>query len=201
MAVSSHILLPDDFGFDESKAVARGNQASDGRYFSSANRLDIEQIAPTIMSAIKSYDSVLRLYLGDGYLINDALIWRNYSIPPEFDGLELFSQHWHYDRVVDFRNIQLFVLLGDVSEDDGPLEFVVSANEHDVMRTVIERNNVDLRIETRKFTGIRGDSLLFSTGSTPHRAGIPKEGHFRDMFSVCFFPAYSKIGKPFDLRV
>ena len=45
-----------------------------------------------------------------------------------------------------------------------------------------------------KLTGIRGDGMLFSTGATPHRAGVPKFGNKRDIFSVAFFPIYTDIG-------
>jgi len=199
LAIAGHVTLPNSFSFNELEAEPRGVQAPDGRYFSSVNSLDVEQLPSAIIRAIKNYDSVLRLYLGDHYLINNPNVWRNHTIPKEFRNMELFSQHWHYDKVVDFRNIQLFILLGTVTDEDGPLEFVVNSDEQKVMRSVLERNNIDLTIEAKKLTGIRGDSFLFSTGSTPHRAGIPKEGHIRDMFSVGFFPAYTKIGLPSEL--
>lgn len=59
----------------------------------------------------------------------------------------------------------------------------------------MNRNNKDLNLIARKLTGKRGDTLLFSTGSTPHRAGIPAEGRHRDIFSIAFFPAYTNIGQ------
>lgn len=199
IAVTGKIVLPSDFVLDEATAKPRGYQAPDGAYYSKVNQLSFEQLPRAVVESIRNYDSILRLYLGDGYLINDANIWRNYSIPVEIKNQELISNHWHYDKVVDFRNIQLFVLLGDVSEDDGPLEFLINPNEYRLMPSVLNRSNADLNINSKKLTGKRGDTFLFSTGSTPHRAGIPKDGHFRDIFSVAFFPAYTKIGKPAQL--
>jgi hypothetical protein len=78
-------------------------------------------VPPSIKQAIKNYESVLRMFLGDGYLVNDGLVWRNHAIPEAYRNTELFSQNWHYDKVVDFRNVQLFVLLSDVTADDGPV--------------------------------------------------------------------------------
>lgn len=195
LSVFGHVELEPGFGLDESRAIDRGNRAPDGRCYSKYHTLDWAEIPSSVKQAVKNYDSVIRMYLGDGYLINDGLIWRNYSIPAEYRNTELFSQHWHYDKVVDFRNIQLFVLLGDVTADDGPFEYVANPDEHNILPSVLDRNNKDIDLHTRKLTGKRGDTLLFSTGSTPHRAGIPAEGRYRDIFSIAFFPAYTKIGR------
>lgn len=195
LAVPGQLLLEDDFKFRDSMAIDRGNCAPDGRYYSRYYSLPWESIPRSIKIAVKNYDSVLKMYLGNDYMINDANVWRNYSIPEAYRNAELFSQNWHYDKVVDFRNIQLFVLLEDVTEDDGPFEYVVDPDEHKIMPSVMARNNRNLGIETQKLTGKRGDTFLFSTGSTPHRAGVPAEGHHRDIFSIAFFPAYTKIGR------
>jgi len=195
LSVAGHINLEPTFGLDEKRAIDRGNAAPDGRRYSKYHTLDWAEVPPSIKQAIKNYDSVIRMFLGDDYLINDGLVWRNYSIPEQYRGSELFSQHWHYDKVVDFRNIQLFVLLGDVTEDDGPFEFVSNPDEYHILPSVLDRNNQNLALDIRKLTGKRGDTLLFSTGSTPHRAGIPAEGRYRDIFSIAFFPAYTKIGR------
>lgn len=195
LSVAGHVNLDPEFGLDESRAMNRGNPGPDGRHYSKYHTLDWAEIPPSIKQAIRNYDSVIRLFLGDGYLINDGRVWRNYSIPTEFRNSELFSQHWHYDKVVDYRNIQLFVLLGDVTEDDGPFEYVENPDERNILPSVFDRNNKDLDLKTRKLIGKRGDTFLFSTGSTPHRAGIPAEGRHRDIFSIAFFPAYTKIGR------
>lgn len=194
LAVPGHIDLDDSFAFDQSRAKDRGAKAPDGKFYSRYYNLSWEELPLGIKQALKQYDSVIRMYLGDDYLINDGLIWRNHSIPAEFRANELFSQHWHYDKVVDFRNIQLFVLLHDVTEADGPFEYVAEPDEHNLMPSVMKRTNMDVGVKTGKFLGKRGDSFLFSTGSTPHRAGVPAEGGHRDMFSIALFPAYTGIG-------
>ncbi len=195
LSISGYVDLDPGFGLDESKAVDRGSRAPDGRYYSKYHTVDWPDLPASIKQAIRNYDSVLRMFLGDGYLINSGLIWRNYSIPDAYRNTELFSQHWHYDKVVDFRNVQLFVLLGDVTINDGPFEYVANPDEYNILPSVLERNNNDLNLITSKLTGKRGDTFLFSTGSTPHRAGIPDDGHQRDIFSIAFFPAYTKIGR------
>lgn len=195
LAIAGHIELEDDFIFRQDKAIDRGYMAPNGRYYSQYHVVPVEEFPSSVKRAIKNYDTVLRMFLGDGYRINEGNVWRNHSIPSEYRNTELFSQHWHYDKVVDFRNIQLFVLLGDVTEDDGPFEYVGNPDEHIILPSVFDRNNKDLDRKTRKLIGKRGDTFLFSTGSTPHRAGIPAEGRHRDIFSVAFFPAYTNIGR------
>lgn len=195
LAIAGHIDLEDEFVFDPTKAIDRGSMAPDGRYYSQYHVVPWEEIPQSIKSAVKNYDTVIKMFLGDGYMINEGNLWRNHSIPKEYRNTELFSQNWHYDKVVDFRNIQLFVLVGDVSVDDGPFEFIANPDEHKLLPSVMDRNNKDLNLIARKLTGKRGDTLLFSTGSTPHRAGIPAEGRYRDIFSIAFFPAYTNIGQ------
>jgi hypothetical protein len=194
LSVAGHIELEDDFIFEQVKAKDRGYKAPNGICYSQAYDISPGDLPTSIKRTIQNYDSVLRMFLGEGYRINEGHVWRNYSIPDEYRKIELFSQHWHYDKVVDFRNVQLFILLGDVTDDDGPFEYVTNPDEHNILPSVLNRSNKDLGLTTCKFTGKRGDTLLFSTGSTPHRAGIPKEGRHRDIFSIAFFPAYTKIG-------
>lgn len=195
LALPGKIRLEDGFGFDESKAIDRGNRAPNGRYYSQFHTLKWEELPLSIKQAVANYDTVIRMFLGDGYLVNDGLLWRNHAIPDDYRNTELFSQNWHYDKVVDFRNLQMFVLLRDVTEDDGPFEYVATPDENKLMPSVMDRSNEALSLKTGRLVGKRGDTFLFSTGSTPHRAGIPAEGRYRDIFSLAFFPAYTGIGR------
>jgi len=195
IAVRGHIELPPGFSFDEKKSIDRGNKAKSGKYYSKINVLAWREFPAEVKEAINNYDTVIRRYLGDDYLINEGRLWRNYHIPEEDRESELFSQHWHYDQVFDFRNLQLFVLLGVVTESDGPLEYIVGAEETSLLDVFTDEISDDIKPFIKKFVGKRGDTFLYSTGSTPHRAGIPDVGRYRDMFSVAFFPAYSQIGE------
>jgi hypothetical protein len=195
LAVKTHINLPDDFTYDEARAVNRGRQAPNGKHYSSTYALTWQEIPEAIQQEIKKFDTVLRLYFGGEYLINTANVWRNIGIPDEYRALDIYSQVWHYDHVVDYRNVQLFVLLTDTTEQHGPFEYLANASETEVNRDVEARNGAELvNAEIGKLTGVRGDGILFSTGATPHRAGIPKHGNHRDIFSIAFFPAYTGLG-------
>lgn len=195
LSVKGHIDLQPAFCFDVWRAKPRGEKAPDGKFYSQYYELPWEEFPVEVKNAVRNYDTVLRMFLGDDYHVNVGNVWRNMSIPPEYMKNELFSQHWHYDKVVDFRNIQLFVLLQDVSEDEGPFEYIQEPDEYKLIESVMLRSNADFSASKAKLIGKRGDTFLFSTGSTPHRAGVPAEGRHRDIMSVAFFPAYTKIGR------
>jgi hypothetical protein len=60
---------------------------------------------------------------------------------------------------------------------------------------VESRNGADLGgAEVVKLTRVLGNVLRFTTGSTPHRAGIPAHGNYRDIFSMAFFTVCTGIG-------
>lgn len=195
LSVGTHIDLPETFVFDESKAKNRGRQAPDGKYYSSFYTLDWPSIPEAIKQDILKFDSVLRLYFGGDYLINTANVWRNVGIPDEYRSLDIYSQVWHYDHVVDYRNLQLFVLLTDTTDRHGPFEYLVDASETEVSAVAQARSGAEIsNARIGKLTGVRGDGMLFSTGATPHRAGIPDYGNHRDIFSISFFPVYTGLG-------
>lgn len=196
VTLKTRVDLPASFVFDETRALSRGRQAPDGKHYSSAYELVWEELPEEIKAAIKNLDSVLRLYFGGDYLIHTSNVWRNIGIPDEFRSLDIYSQVWHYDHVVDYRNLQLFVLLSDTTEEHGPFEYLVNASETKLNKDVEKRNGAELPgAVIGKLTGKRGDGMLFATGSMPHRAGIPKFGNHRDIFSIAFFPAYTGIGR------
>ena len=197
--ISTKLELPSDFVFDEGIATGRGRIAPDGNHYSLGYELTWDDIPTEIKKEIKKFDSVLRLYFGDDYLIDKATIWRNTGIPEEYRELDIYSQVWHYDHVVDYRNVQLFVLLSNTTLTDGPFEYILNPSNTRIYGNAASRENATTPdAQIGKFTGLRGDGMLFSTGSTPHRAGIPEIGCQRDMFSIAFFPAYTGIG--FDAR-
>lgn len=195
LAVKTKIELPDDFCFDESRAVNRGRQAPDGKYYSSTYELNWSEMPLAIRREVRKFDTVLRLYFGGDYLINTANVWRNVGIPDQFRTADIYSQVWHYDHVVDYRNVQLFVLLSDTTDQHGPFEYLANASETELNLDVEARNGAEIaNADTAKLVGLRGDGMLFSTGATPHRAGIPSSGLHRDILSIAFFPKYTKIG-------
>ena len=200
LKIPTHLNLPDVFVFDCDKAVNRGREAPDGKFYSLTYQLDWLDIPEVIKQEIRKFDTVLRLYFGGDYLIDTANVWRNIGLPESYRSLDIYSQVWHYDHVVDYRNIQLFVLLTDTTALHGPFEYIENSSEKKLCLDVEKRNGVELvGFKIKKLIGVRGDGMLFSTGAIPHRAGIPVHGNHRDMFSIAFFPKYTGIGVDSEL--
>jgi hypothetical protein len=118
----------------------------------------------------------------------------------------VFSDAFHQDLVVDQYNMQLFILLQDTTESDGPFEYLdadVQAREMDFYR---KRNRKAPLTKSRKLVGKRGDYLLFTTGLTLHRAGIPDKNCHRDINlkfmgdAMRFSLGYTFVLPSFDLR-
>ena len=196
LTVKTKIQLPDNFNYDETLAQPRGRKAPNGEFYSRSYDLDYEKISDSIWKEIRNFDSVLRLYFGGDYLMTKPHIWRNRGLPKNYSNLDIFSQVWHYDKVVDYRNVQLFIFLDDTTMSHGPFQYDEQSSQTHVLKDVSQRTSTTLAAnKLATLTGERGDSLWFSTGSMPHRAGIPEEGLSRDMLSISFFPLYTSIGK------
>ncbi|MBM9589059.1 hypothetical protein JWG41_01270 [Leptospira sp. 201903075] len=200
LIIKTSVSIPDSFAFDEKIAIPRGRQAPDGNHYSFTHEITWSALPLSVQKEIFKFESVLRLYFGGDFLIHIGNIWRNIGIPTEFSSLDIYSQVWHYDHVFDYKNAQLFIILSDTTEEHGPFEFFKYSDEKSQYAGVENRQrDVEYSGEVEKLTGNRGDALLFATGSIPHRAGIPKFGNHRDMFSIAFFPKYTNIGEDANL--
>jgi hypothetical protein len=196
LIVSTHVVLPIEFQFNTKLASPRGRMDPEGKKYSMGYELDLLDLPNGIRTELIKLNSIIRLYFGGDYLINTPTIWRNIGIQKKYQSLDIYSQVWHYDKVFDYRNLQLFILLSDVTLDDGPLEWLPGADERLIHSDAMNRNTTSLteNQEIQRLIGNRGDALLLSTGSIPHRAGIPAPGRQRDILSIAFFPTYSNIG-------
>jgi hypothetical protein len=191
LKVPTHINLPDSFVFDEKKAVNRGRMAPDGNYYSSVYFIEWPELPEEIRQEVKKFDSVLRLYFGGDYLVQVSRVFRNIAIPDEYRSLDIYSQVWHYDHVVDYRNVSLFILLTDTTENHGPFEYIENPSESE-LNPIVENRHEGKQVTEKvaKLTGVRGDAFWFATGAMPHRAGIPKFANHRDLFCISFVPLY-----------
>lgn len=197
IAFSGHLEIPDNFRFDPSLAKPRG-QKVDGVTFSQSYEQDFHDLPSEIQTFIKSLKSVIESYFACETNINSANIWRNSHIPESIasQDSEIFADAFHQDLVYDQYNVQLFILLQDTDVQHGPFEYLDPAVSIDDNQYYKKRNRKEAKGRSIKLTGKRGDFLLFSTGVSLHRAGIPAQGFHRDIFSIAFFPTYTNIGKP-----
>ena len=130
--------------------------------------------------------------------IGSPHLWRNRHVPVEEYSAtqEVFGDSFHQDLVVDQFNAQIFFLLHETCEENGPFEYLDPEVQRSEMYYYQTRERKAPLTDSSKLIGHRGDYLLFSTGTTLHRAGNPGIGRSRDIMSIPFFPAYTSIGRP-----
>lgn len=154
----------------------------------------INELSELITDEIK--DLVKGYYQRD-FEIRHIAAWRNKSPPKEIEAKsELFSNHWHCDnRSTEF--LKLFVPLIDLTEDDGPFHIMSQQRTKQVMKMgygTRDDYNLDDKIindpdEIKKITGKVGMAYFGNPQLCLHRAGVPANGHWRDMVDFVFAPS------------
>lgn len=183
--------------FDETRQIARG-KIVEGHCFSSGYALGFSELPKSLVSYLLKIYPILKLYFGDEPLVSEPILWRNFNIPGKYLGNDIFSEFFHQDLVLDQYNLQLFVLIDSIDETQGPFEYLNYEIQNKDWSGYKYRNQMKPISDSFKLIGSRGDVMLFSTGRTLHRAGIPVEGKSRDLMSFAFFPAYTGRGIKFD---
>jgi hypothetical protein len=137
--------------------------------------------------------------IGRGFRVNNVRFWRNLHIPEELQCLDIYSNIFHQDTVCDQCCLQFLINLEDVSEDNGPFEWV-SKREHQTAHRAFHNrkahNPYPARLIVEKLNGPRGTSVLLNTGYHYHRDSVPNKGFERTIMSVALFPEWTKIGSP-----
>ena len=134
---------------------------------------------------------------GSHFEVMSVYCWRNYHVPSKVvEETETFSDRWHCDKQnTDFLN--LFVLLSDVTEEDGPFHIQpTDRTKYLIKKGFGNRHNYNIHPElledpkyVTKATGPAGTSLLCNTSLCFHKAGIPNQGRFRDILQFRFSPS------------
>ncbi|MES2510102.1 MAG: hypothetical protein V4625_09240 [Pseudomonadota bacterium] len=192
-----HIDLPPDFVYRPEMAAPRGREVN-GQYFSTGYDMNIQDLPEEIRRLTFSFRGIVENYFAAEANACNAQLWRNIHVPPAIAQAneEVFADAFHQDLVIDQYNLQLFILLQDTTAQDGPFEYLDGAVQRNEMDYYRKRDRKVPLSTSQKLVGKRGDYLLFTTGLTLHKAGVPDENHQRDIMSIAFFPTYTNIGKP-----
>ncbi len=199
IAFKGHIELPDEFGFNEKLAIPRGNNI-DGIFYSSSYEINFQDLPNQIKTLVFSFRNILESYFATEVNVTAASCWRNNHIPSSIldKNGEIISNAFHQDLVFDQYNLQLFILLHDTELKHGPFEYLEPYTQMHEMEYYRKRNRKKALSSSQKLTGKRGDFMLFTTGLSLHKAGVPDINEHRDIISIAFFPSYTNIGTPFS---
>ena len=206
----SHIELPIDFNYESKLSEPRGHAINNNQHISNGYHIQVHDLPNLVKLKILNYQSIIECYMGAGQksnvtvLIGKPQIYRNIGIDKKLIEFESIAEFWHQDSGGDLFDMQLFILLSDVSEQNGPLRFIKSnqrkyfRENKSLLSRCVDKMDVEKSDEII-FTGRRGDCILLSTGFTLHKAGIPEPGFYRDIVTIPFTPSYSiYTGIPFS---
>ena len=196
--------LPDSLNYDYSLEMPRSNFGPNTQtvysYGYEISPLNLFKIVQTLLK--ENLFEISRI-LGNNFLVNNVRFWRNLSMPDSQSRLDHYSNVFHQDTVSDQNLIQIFVLLTDVSREDGPFEwyekdFHPKAHQFFKHRsdTTFLQDEKTLLPNPYQLTGPRGSYLVLNTGYHYHRDSIPAQGKERVIMSLGLFPSYTKIGIP-----
>jgi len=151
-------------------------------------------------SIIKDHLDEIEKVLGADFLLNEPTFWRITHIPPGPSSFDIYSQVFHQDSVLDNFNLQIFVLLQDITPSDGPFEWIEKEHHRKAFYQCQKRDKLAVKdIPVCRLIGKKNDYLILSTGQSLHRDGIPDDGRERVMASIGLFPKYTGIGTPLRL--
>ena len=184
------------YRYDLEKPRGRAYENNYYSYGYSDTSLETKQV---FISIILDHLKDIKPVLGSDFLVAHPTFWRIKHISKEISSFDIYSQVFHQDSVFDNFNIQIFVLLQDVSSFDGPFEWIDKEYHREAFRQCLRREVFAVKnVPVSSLVGKQNDYLILSTGQTLHRDGIPDFGRERVMASIALYPKYTKIGSPFD---
>lgn len=137
---------------------------------------------------MKVSDIYLKKYFGK--FNSEVVLTRIKHFDRTFETSEVYSNKWHLDSDLGFRQCKVFLLLHDVGINDGPLIYLSRVNTKKYWSKISDRNsfesfrNMFVFPEQEKFIGKKGDILILNTSLCAHRASIPD--NIRDMLVMTF---------------
>jgi hypothetical protein len=174
----------------------RSNMFESKSYSSHISKVykQIGEVSELITDEIKN---ILQGYYQGNFEVRYIEAWKNKYVPKEIQSKsELLSSHWHCDnRSPEF--LKLFVPLIDLTEDDGPFHIVSQKRTKQLMKMgygTRDNYNLDDKVindpnEVIKITGEVGMAYFGNPQLCLHKAGVPTNGHWRDMIDFVFAPA------------
>jgi hypothetical protein len=165
---------------------------------------ELHKAVPSVFDLLTpNVDSIVEGYFGSPYRIAVIYGWRNRHVPQEIaEADEIFSDRWHCDSSVADR-LKLFIYLGDVGYEHGPLhvqsidrsKWLMRRSRPGVHREAFgtSKQSVDDPSHVVRCTGPAGTSFFVVTGKCLHRAGIPGPERVRDIIQFQFLPTRRKL--------
>ena len=137
--------------------------------------------------------SLLKNYYNCKYKVHNIFFQRNIGTSIVDDGsVNYFSNQWHNDQFTTSR-LKFFIYLDDVREENGPLKIIDIKKTKEIMRAngYFSRRNINKELKNLLDKIDKNASIICNSGTVVfanttkclHRASLPKEGYYRDIFA------------------
>lgn len=151
-----------------------------------------ELITPELKKLLEEYHG--------NFQVKHVGISRNYSIPQSLVEKKHAAANWHNDDQADWYDengnqiavSKIFINISDVTDKDGPLHLNPKDRSVELIKSGFKNRfnwNVSQEVlEDKKYlvksTGKKGSAMWGTMRYCLHRAGIPEQGHQRDMIII-----------------
>lgn len=170
-------------------------------YLTTLHSEEITKSIPEIFNFMTpKIQSILEDYFNSSVLVHETSFRRTFHIPQDvLDAGEVYSNHWHCDTC-PISEIAMFVILSDVTPDDGPTAIIDRAATREMIgRGYKDRRDLATLIDyfednpaKAEMTGQAGTVLIAETSNCLHRAGVPAKGRRRDWLEFRLYPTTNK---------
>lgn len=152
---------------------------------------------PELGTLLNPLKRLLNEYFGSAFRIVETQAFRTYPIPESERSREAYSNFWHCDGY-PVPWVKVYIFLSDWTRESGGTEILPVAQTRRVMRSgyinryfsfLSHRRLQALNAQAARAVGRAGSAFLFNPQRCLHRAGIPRDGRYRD--AMVFFVAGS----------
>tara|TARA_B100000886_G_scaffold307078_1_gene239888 strand:- start:40538 stop:41329 length:792 start_codon:yes stop_codon:yes gene_type:complete len=158
-----------------------------------SNSILIDPKNKVISDLVKEGAKYISQDYGKSLWVN-ALLYDIYNIPQEYYRVDTYSNIWHQDSHDGYLVFKMFVLVEDVSDDDGPFIFLDRKSTIRYWRLARDRNSDPnnainpLFGIAKSFTGKKGEIMLINTATCFHRDSVPIKD--RKILCITYFPEW-----------
>ena len=99
----------------------------------------------------------------------------------------VYADKWHVDKLFSKNCLKIAILMEDVNENKGPMEYINLENSVEISKSGNLKNIESYEIN--KFIGNKGDFLVFEPNRIYHKAGIPDKGKSRKQIILQLNPS------------
>lgn len=157
----------------------------------------LDSVPKCVKQIVETHKEKIIQYLGNNFLYDEKInVYTTYNVPEYMSKFDLYANIWHVDNHDGFKLIRIFILLDDVTENDGPLHYMdrnTTKKNWNFIKdrwTYKNKNGIKNFEDQKKFVGPIGSYMLVNTAECAHRASVPLKE--RTILTATLYPSWRK---------